>query len=338
MAEVRKTRKVANTPKLYSVRKVTASSPQESSNDTVGQELVRRLRAAAAYTVGDQAPPVAILWPDGEKRWISVLTELKTVIPELYSLGAIAPADRSGPAIWLRCIEARTIEPKPSTGQTPIFYLPGISRQDLRSVEECPSELEPLIELQFRGAVWSRPNGKDWTPLFFLTSAQGGLGLEVLGDSDTAVALDRSLAVLLNEKITDLSGQKLDAQYFNMLLTPDLPIEILRWMNDPAAARKRKTEPEWKAFCAQSLADYRLHPEKDGELCAAKSLGNRAGGWGKVWKRFAEAPTKYPGVVALLEKAAPKKDGMLPLDREFWPTYNAEDEAALAKVLLELKD
>ena len=305
---------------------------------TVGQELAQRVRGAGAYTVGDQTPPAAILWPDGEKRWAGVLSELKGLIPELYSLGPIAPADRTGPAIWLRCIEARAVEPAPPAGRTPIFYLPGVSRQDLRAVEECTSELEPLIELQFRGAVWTHPNGRDWTPFAFLTSAHGGLGLEVLGDLDTAAALDRALAMVLKERIADLTAEKLDAQFLNMLLAPDLPVEILRWMNDPPAARKRKADSEWQAFCAQCGADYRLHPEEDGELHAAELLGNRTGEWTKVWKRFAEAPNRYPGVVALLEQAAPTTDGMLAFDREYWPTNNAQDEVKLAKALVALRD
>jgi hypothetical protein len=316
----------------------TASAVRETADDTVGQELARRVRGAGAYTVGDQVPPAAILWPDGEKRWAGVLSELKGLIPELYSLGAIAPADRTGPAIWLRCIEARTVEPAPPSGRTPVFYLPGVSRHTFRAVEECTSELEPLIELQFRGAVWTHPNGRDWTPFAFLTSAHGGLGLEVLGDPDTAVALDRALAMVLKERIADLSAEKIDAQFLNMLLAPDLPVEILRWMNDPAAARKRKADSEWQAFCAQCGADYRLHPEKDGELHAAELLGNRIGEWTKVWRRFAEAPTRYPGVVALLEQAAPTTDGMLALDREYWPTNNAQDEVKLAKALVALRD
>ena len=338
MAGPRKKRTTVIEAKPYPVGAGTASMVRESAGDTVGQELARRVRAAGAYTVGDQTPPAAILWPDGEQRWAGVLAELKAVIPELYSLGAIAPEERTGPAIWLRCIEARTAEPAPPSGRTPIFYLPGVSRQDLRAVEECPSELEPLVELQFRGAVWFHPNGRDWTPFAFLTSAHGGLGLEVLGDPDTAAALDRSLEQVLKERIADLVGEKLDAQFLNRLLAPDLPVEILRWMNDPAAARKRKADLEWQAFCAQCGADYRLHPEKDGELHAAELLGNRAGEWAKVWKRFAEAPSRYPGVVVLLERAAPATDGMLALDREYWPTNNARDEAALAKALLGLKD
>lgn len=328
--------------KPYPQRGVTETAVRDGATLTVGQELAARVRAAGAFTVGDQTPPAAILWPDGDQRWLGVLPELKALIPELYSLGDFDPEARTGPAIWLRGVEARLWpHPSPAGGpsMTPVFYLPGISRQDLRAVEECPSELEPLIELQFRGAVWSHPNGKDWSPFAFLSSEHGGLGLEVSGDADTGAALERSLAGVLKERIATLMEARLDAQFLNMLLNPDLPVEILRWMNDPDAVRHAKKELEWEAFCAQCAADFCVHPEKDGELRAAALLGNRTGGWKTVWTRFVEAPNRYPGVVVLLEKAAPSTDeGTLGFDREFWPTHNAQDEAALAKALVALKD
>jgi hypothetical protein len=320
---------------------MTATDPamvREGRDRTVGDELVGRLRAAGAYTKGDQAAPAAILWPDGERRWAAILPDLKPRIPELYSLGELAAEARTGPAIWLRCIEARMVEPMPPEGATPIFYLPGVSRQDLRAVEDCPPELDPMVELQFRGAVWSHPNGRDWTPYAFLASSHGGLGLDVPTDGDTASALDRSLAALLHERVAGLTGEKLDAEFLNMLLAPDLPVEILRWMNDPEAIRAKKSDVEWQAFCAQCGSEFRLHPEKDGPLHAAELLGNRAGQWSKVWLRFREAPHRYPCVVGLLEKAAPPTEGLLSLDREYWPTYNAEDESVVARALLSLKD
>ena len=311
---------------------------QDGGGATIGSELARRARAAGAYTVGDQTAPAVILWPDGERRWIPVLEDLKFLLPELYVLGDLEPAERTGPAIWLRCVEACAVEPSPPRNTTPIFYLPGVSRQDLRSVEECPAALEPLVELQFRGAVWSHPNGRDWTPYALLTSPHGGLGLNIPSDSVTAEALARSLGVVLKERLDDLRSEKLDAPFLNVLLSPDLPVDILRWMNAPEKARERKGEQEWEAFCAQCSADYKLHPEKDGNLHAARLLGNHEGEWRKVWKRFAEAPGRYSGVVALLETAAPTTEGMLGLDREYWPTYNAHDEGDLSKALLALKD
>jgi len=98
MAVRRKKRATIIEAKPYPVGGGTASMVRESAGDTVGKELARRVRAAGAYTVGDQTPPAAILWPDGEQRWAGVLSELKAVIPELYSLGAIAPEERTGKA------------------------------------------------------------------------------------------------------------------------------------------------------------------------------------------------------------------------------------------------
>lgn len=323
----------------YPFRSGDAGAVRELKHVTVGEELAARVRAmASAYTEGDQTPPAAILWPDGDRRWAGVLTDLMASLPELYALGDFNPEDRTGPAIWLRCIEARTWPGSPEPDRIPIFYLPGISRQDLRAVEDCPPEREPLVELQFRGSLWSHPNGRDWTPLAFLSSAHGGLGLDVAGDADTVAALERALAAVLKERVADLIGDRLDGPYFNMLLAPDLPVALLRWMSDPEAARKRMSAAEWRAFCAQCTKDYRFHPEKDGTHHAAELLGNHDGAWGKVWQRFAEAPNRYPGVIAWLESAAPPVEGRLALDREYWPNHNAADEAALATALLNLKD
>jgi hypothetical protein len=38
---------------------------------------------------------------------------------------------------------------------TPISCLPGVSRADLRAVEECPRELQPLAELQYWGVLFT---------------------------------------------------------------------------------------------------------------------------------------------------------------------------------------
>ena len=58
-----------------------------------------------------------------------------------------------------------------------------MSRADLRAIESCPRELQPLAELQYRGAFWSQANGKDWTVNAFLTSKKGGLVLDVVQDN-----------------------------------------------------------------------------------------------------------------------------------------------------------
>jgi len=170
------------------------------------------------------------------------LGDLKSVVPELFVYGPYTRDERRGPAVWLRCIESRTVDAKRSKDDIPIFYLPGVSKQKLREVEDCPPELQPLVEFQFRGAVWADPNGKDWTPLAFLSSEHGGLGLEVAKDTATTNALLRALPRLLKEKIADLRTERLDSDFFNRLLAPDPASNILRWMNDPRKEKQAKSK------------------------------------------------------------------------------------------------
>ena len=157
----------------------------------IGQHLVAALRnAARAFAAGDQVAPCAVLWADPERLWESVLPQLLAVLPELFVLGAYVPERRSGPALWLRCIEARQVEGAPAVGTTPILYLPGVSREKLRAAEDCPPELAALVELQYRGAMWLHVNGKEWTPYAFLVSNHGGLDLDVAKDQATLDALE----------------------------------------------------------------------------------------------------------------------------------------------------
>ena len=110
-------------------------------------------------------------------------------------MGSYAPEKRTGPALWLRCIEARVVEGAPPAGTTPMFYLPGVSREKLRAAEDCPQELAALVELQYRGVMWLHVNGKEWTPYAFLVSKHGGLGLDVAKDQATLEALAGALPV-----------------------------------------------------------------------------------------------------------------------------------------------
>src|ERR1039457_4067702 len=191
-------------------------------SDNLGQHVVAALRAAAqAYAAGDQVAPCAVLWPDPERLWECILPELQAVMPELFLLGSYVPEKRTGPALWLRCIEARVVEGAPPAGTTPIIYLPGISREKLRAVEDCPQELAALVELQYRGRIWLHENGKEWTPNAFLVSKHGGLGLDVAKDQATLDALSRALPTLMTEPLSQLQGRRLESEFFNGLVAPD---------------------------------------------------------------------------------------------------------------------
>ncbi|MCK5355824.1 MAG: hypothetical protein KAJ63_11940, partial [Methyloprofundus sp.] len=113
--------------------------------------LVEQLRGSANYNSAVQIKPAAILWTDVECQWQSAMPSIKQYLPELVELGDYKPEERTGPAIWVKCAIAGVLEefnlPK---DKTPIIYLPGVGRKDLRAIEQCPDHLRPLAELQYR--------------------------------------------------------------------------------------------------------------------------------------------------------------------------------------------
>ena len=129
------------------------------------------IRESAVFDPGVLSIPACILWPDQERQWEPVITIVQTLLPELFILGEYKPHEKTGPAVWLRCVIAGQIKditlPK---DKPPILYLPGYSRQNLRPVGNCPDPLKPLAELQYCGLIWSQLNNKDWTVLAFLQS------------------------------------------------------------------------------------------------------------------------------------------------------------------------
>jgi hypothetical protein len=306
--------------------------------NTLAEQLAATLRTAAqAYATGDQVAPCAVLWPDPERLWECVMLELQPMLPELFLLGSYAPDKRTGPALWLRCIEARVVEGAPSTGTTPIFYLPDVSREKLGTAEDCPKELTALVELQYRGVMWLHVNGKEWTPYAFLVSKHGGLGLDVAKDQATLDALAGALPSLMAEPLSRLHGRRLDSEFFNGLVAPDATGLLLRWLSNPEAFKQSRSDAEWKAFREQCKADFRFDPVKEGPLKAAKLLADRGNPWSKVWQRFAEAPANYTGIMEWLKRAAPKDPTMFD-SAEVWPNINESEERKLQQALESLVD
>ncbi len=306
--------------------------------ESIAQALAATLRTAAqAYAPGDQVPPCAVLWADPGRLWEGAIGCLAKIMPELYVLGDYDPAKRTGPALWLRCIEARTVEGAPPAGVTPVFYLPGVAKDFLRAAEDCPRLMAPLVEMQYRGVLWLHPNSNEWTPLAFLVSKHGGLGLDVAKDQATLDALHGSLPALLEESVAPLAGRKLDADFFNEILAPDASGLLLRWLHDAEGFRERRSGAEWRAFCQLCKSDFQFDPEKEGPLKAAKLLSKRSGAWERVWQRFCEAPLNHAGVVDWLKKAAPRDPTVFDT-AETWPHLNERDERQLREALEALAD
>ena len=111
-------------------------------SETVLDRLVARLTEALAYNANAAVKPAALLWPDGSSQWVSVLGRVRAQLP-LATLGDYDPNTAQGPAYWLRCVVAGTVDAGLLEG-TPVVYLGGLARSELRAVDSCPPELAPI--------------------------------------------------------------------------------------------------------------------------------------------------------------------------------------------------
>lgn len=299
------------------------------------EHFIKKIRQAAAYNSDVQVAPACILWPDNDRQWEAVIPNLQNELPELFVLGDYDPEKRAGPAIWLRCVVAGKIDDvELSSERTPIFYIPGFSRQDLRAVESCPDQLKPLVSLQYLGVIWSQINAKDWTILAFLKSDQGGLGLDVSLGNDTKNAMQMALHLLLDEEVEHLKGKRLDKDYFNTLLTGGDPVrDLLQWLDHGDTFYAEHDDNEWKAFVEVCKSQFAFNPEKDGILVGAAKLASHEGPWNPVWDRYLEAPKRYPNIPAQIRKCKPPNttlewhiaEGKL----DGWPQWNEYHEDKL---------
>ena len=298
-----------------------------SAGPSLLDALQRALADAAKFNKCAQDGPVAILWTDAGWQWASVVSRLRVAGLPILSLGEYDLVSQQGPAIWLKCALARTLPEIAFGGGVPVLYLPGVSRADLRAIEDCPRHLQPIAELQYRGVFWTQVNTKDWTVNAFLTSEKGGLGLEVGQDKATQEAMLRALDALMDTPIGRLAGKHLKAADFDHLLVADPVRDVLTWMNDPNAARTSWGTARWAAFVGQCRQDLGIHPEKDGEITAAERLAARQGGWSQVWERYSEAPGHYPHILELLRRVPASCDMFA--DAGSYPKVNDDAETEL---------
>lgn len=304
-----------------------------SAATTVLDYLIEDLRSKD-FALDGQERPAAILWTDPKGEWRPLVELLRVRMGELLVLGEYLPRERTGPAIWIRCLIDRTVDdPALPEGVAPIVYLPGVARQDLRAGEDCREDLKPLVELMFRGTLWLQHSGSDWGVKTFLSSTRS-LGLDIAGDYSTVEAMRRALPEVAESPVEQLSGRRLEADDFDQLLSPDVYRDILRWMGDPLGARARMSDSGWGAFCSRCRDELDLDPETEADVTAGERLGGGEGPWIQVWNRFEEAPASYPGVADLLGRSRPTD--RLPMDRDRWPDLNQADEEQVRKALQDL--
>ncbi len=296
--------------------------------------LAQEVRASAAYNSNVQEAPSVVLWTDKQRQWESALPLLQAALPELIVLGNYAPERKTGPAIWIKCVvEGVLPEIELPADRTPIVYLPGYERRDLRAIADCPEPLKPLAELQYRGCWWIYSNsGRDWTVNAFLISANGGAGLDVAKDEKTQQAMLRVLPEILDSERDALSNRRLEAADFNKLVSSDPVRDLLSWMNDSQACRERWDASRWQALVGICESEYSFHPEQDGELTAAELLCQRQGAWEGVWQRFIESCHHYPQLPQLLMKV----QADLAASGASYPSINANEEQQLEAELSRL--
>lgn len=301
---------------------------------TLLEAVLSSLRSAAGHQPGVEERPAAILWADPKGEWRPVIALLRDRLPQLLVLGEFDPKAKRGPAIWIKCAIAGVFDDVDiPEGEVPIIYMPGVSRQSLRATDECPRELQPLVELQYRGAVWAQRNGRDWTVEAMLTS-DDGLGLDLARDAATKQSMHASLHVVAITPAVQLQG-RLEADDFDRLMVTDHPRNLLMWMNAPETVQARMIEDgKWHAFKSRCQKDFGFDPESDGHLVAGEKLGRHEdAAWADLWQRFKDSPAIYPGVHELLRRSKPT--GSLAFDKEPWPDENEEAESRLRAALLE---
>lgn len=306
---------------------------------TVREVLEQLLRDQGRHNRNDMVAPAAILWTDKAMTWAPVIATLRTTLP-ILTLGDYQPDALTGPAIWLRCVVDGTLPEVALPEGVPILYLPDVSRNDLRAIESCPKHLRPLAELQYRGVFFSHQNYRDWTPAALLAKA----GVKVAEDGATKAALHRALPKLLAEQLSTLQPlSPLAADDLNTLLTPDPVQQLLTWLNDPAGTQAQLEalhDGSWASFRDVAKGRYGFDPEQDGELSAARLLGDpkgsRATAWKPVWARFTESPRRYPNLPGLLRRAKPSQAGLFDAS-PIWPQDNEDEENRLRASLLALK-
>jgi hypothetical protein len=253
------------------------------------EHLVASLHAAATYNKHDVAAPSVILWTDGQRLWEGVASRIGECLERFYILSPEVSGDNAGPSTWIRY---RLIDDPDKEG-IPVVYLPGIARHAFRSPIGFPEEARHLYALQFLGQFWTQLNGKDWTPAALMSSADGGLSLDLARDSNTLEALSTQLVGVLDAPVASFQGKRLEAADFNTLAASDPAGMLLRWMSDPEKVKAEWSAERMAAFQALCQQQYHFNPVSDGRLVAAEKLVAGGGPWDALWARFEEAPAPY---------------------------------------------
>ncbi|GHB48340.1 BREX-1 system phosphatase PglZ type B [Mongoliitalea lutea] len=304
--------------------------------ESIFDKIIKALRQSTLHNSSLMESPEVILWPDPESQWKEVIPLLQHELPELLTYGQFDPVQKSGPAIWIKCMVARLLpEADWEPHAVPIIYLPGISKADLRKVETAVFDLQPLLEYQYTGNLFLQENGKEWTVLAFVENVQHGLGIKVQKDNSTKQALKKALPSIFMEKEMFLNKSQIDAGFLNIMVFPEINESILQWMIHGDRFLESMDSSKRNVFIelCKGQFDFTLDIKNIKDI--ALKLGSQSGNWKNVWQLFANNPKKYAPIEEYLKLSMPVDlgVGMYALPRETWPQLNEAEENKLADAL-----
>lgn len=298
--------------------------------------LVNQLRECARYNSQVQVPPAVVLWTDEARQWQAAMPIIKRYLPELLELGAYQPDQRTGPAIWLKCMMAGTFALASwPVDAVPILYLPGVSRKDLRAIDQCSLSLQPLAELQYRGCWWAyNTAGRDWSVASFLSNPKVGLQLDVAKDGRTQQAMLEVLPDLLEAQAVSLQGKRLEASDLYALAGGDPIKNLLAWLNEPEATQTEwQKSNQWQHFCGQCRDAFGIDPGQAEVSSRLSLLCEAQGPWQAVWERLVDTAAHHPLLIKALHQVQPSE---LLFEPAHYPFCNQCEEQRLAQTLTAL--
>lgn len=307
---------------------------------SIYDKVIHALKQAESHNGNLMTKPEVILWPDPEKLWLEVIPALQESRDNLFIYGRYEPQKNQGPSIWLKCMLAKSIpEAVWKSKTTPIIYLPGVSKNELKNVEEIGFQLQPLVEYQYTGTTFAQENGKEWTVMAFVENPINGLGLKVNKDNATKEALKKALPSIFQDKDIFVGKTFIDADFLNNQLFPNIIPSILKWICKGDAFLDTLDAGKKDVFANICNAQYDFEPDHRNIKAIVEKLGTQKNGWNNVWVLYAAAPNKYPEIEDLLRLAKPNDlgSGIFAIPQNSWPQVNEQKEeelrAHLEKVL-----
>jgi len=308
--------------------------------DKFTDKLIKSIQGAALFESGTLVRPEVIIWCDPENQWKSIISTLQEQLPFLLIFGDYSVEKKTGPAIWLKCMVAKVLsEAKWTDRETPIIYLPGISKQDLKNLSNARPELMPLMEYQYTGVFWQHRNGKEWTVNAFLQNGEEGLGLNVSQDAATREAALKALDRMVME--SDIAYPSfVNADFLYGLLLPNETQSIFKWLDRKDEYLISLGSSEQSVFIDICQSRYNFYPDPRNINDIVEQLASRKNNWQKVWDAFIASPQKYPWIEELLRQCIPGElgVGLFAFPEDSFPQINEEQEEILRKSFLSTQD